>query len=94
MSEQSAAAAARTSAIERIWRSLSLIVELGDMSELLAPKAGRYRTKSGYFNDPRELAKATAKLSGKVEGGYFTLSPVFPRSFPASKTGASPTPIA
>jgi len=40
----------------------------GDVVELRIPKAGRYRTISGYFSDFVKLADAIEEHSGDFEG--------------------------
>ncbi len=52
---------------------------LGDgVHELRAPKAGKYRTVSGYFDDLAALAAASESWSGKAPGIYVTINPVVP----------------
>ena len=49
----------------------------GGVVEVRVPKAGRYRTNSGYFSDFDELASAVARLEQKKWPGiYSTLNPV------------------
>ena len=55
-----------TKIVEKIRQSLAVIIEPGDVHELRVPKAGKYRTISGYYDDPDLLANAIAKLSGKA----------------------------
>src|SRR5215467_923301 len=50
----------------------------GDVHELRIPKAGRFGTISGYFNDPGKLADAALRFDGRVPGIYITLNPCKP----------------
>ncbi len=50
----------------------------GDVVELRIPKAGRYRTVSGYFDDWGALADAAVRWSGKAGGVYWMSNPVTP----------------
>lgn len=63
---------------DRIVNSIKLFFQPGEVWELRIPKAGRYGTASGYFNDPEAFAKAVLKYNGKAPGIYFTLNPVNP----------------
>ena len=51
----------------------------GGVHELRIPKAGRYRTISGYFDDPVKLAAEAARWDGAgFPGIYFTVNPAKP----------------
>jgi hypothetical protein len=67
-----------TKIVEKIRQSLAVIIEPEDVHELRVPKARKFRTISGYYNDLDRLADAIAKLSGKAECVYLTLNPVSP----------------
>lgn len=58
--------------------SLSTLIEPGSVVELRVPKAERFGTISGYFNDVKALQEAAMKLSGSYGGIYFTCNPVKP----------------
>ena len=55
-----------------------MLFEPGQVVELRAPKAGKYGTISGYFNDHAKLAQELEELSGDVVAVYYTLNPVNP----------------
>jgi hypothetical protein len=84
-----------TSNPAEIRRAIEVLVEPGSVVELRAPKSGKYRTVSGYFNDPAKAAKAAVQWSGKAPGVYFTLNPVNPallaRAANTAKTYAETT---
>lgn len=61
-----------------IHQTLELLHAPGDVVELRIPKAGRYRTISGYFDDFEALAKVAVKLNGKYTAVYTTLNPCDP----------------
>jgi len=62
-----------------IRRAVDILFRPGDVVEVRVPKAGRYRTISGYFSDFGELAAAVARLEqNKWPGIYWTLNPVNP----------------
>lgn len=62
-----------------IRRAVDLLFRPGDVVEVRVPKAGRYRTISGYFSDFGELESAVARLEqSKWPGIYWTLNPVNP----------------
>jgi P4 family phage/plasmid primase-like protien len=63
---------------EDVQRTVAALFDPGDVVELRVPKAGRYRTISGYFGDSAALTKAAAGLSGRYPGVYYTLNPVVP----------------
>ncbi len=65
---------------EHIQEGIEALFLPGQVIELRIPKAGKYRTISGYFDDPTKLALAIAEWSGKddIEGVYYTLNPVAP----------------
>ena len=48
-----------------IRRAVDLLFRPGDVVEVRVPKAGRYRTISGYFSDFGELVSAVARLEQK-----------------------------
>jgi len=51
--------------------------EHGDVVEVRVPKAGRFRTISGYFNDPDAFADAVMNLEKeKFNGIYFTINKI------------------
>ena len=58
--------------------AIAALFSPGDVVELRIPKAGKYRTISGYFSDFVKLADAIEKHSGDFEGIYYTLNPVNP----------------
>lgn len=65
-----------------ILRALALILEPGQVTELRAldvsaPAYRKTHTEFGYFDDPRTLAAAAAKI-GQAMGIYFVLNPVVP----------------
>ena len=66
--------------IGTIIQAVELLAEPGQVLELRIPKVdGRdNRTDSGYFDDPRELAKAAANYNGRAAGIYITLDPINP----------------
>jgi hypothetical protein len=76
MSEELKPEVSGTNDVEKIRQSIAVIIEPGDVHELRVPKAGKYRTISGFYDDPNLLANAIAKLSGKAEGVYLSLNPV------------------
>jgi hypothetical protein len=61
---------------QNIEEAIRVLFEPGQIVELRAPKAGKYGTISGYFNDPKKLAEKLAELSGEVPAVYYTLNPV------------------
>ena len=66
-------------ALIEIRRAVDILFRPGDVVEVRVPKAGRYRTISGYFSDFDELAAAVARLEqNKWPGIYWTLNPVNP----------------
>jgi putative DNA primase/helicase len=64
--------------IDQILRAIRIFFTAGMLVEIRAPKAGRYGTISGYFNDFEKLAKAACDWDGKAPGLYLTLNPVLP----------------
>ncbi len=58
--------------------AIAALFRPGDVVELRIPKAGRFKTISGYFNDFGKLADAIEMHSGNFEGIYYTLNPVNP----------------
>jgi len=71
-------------------RALSVLFQPGDVAEMRAPKAGKYKTVSGYFNDWSALAKAAAQWSGRAPGVYVTLNPVDPALLARAENRAVP----
>ncbi|HEU5139099.1 MAG TPA: YfjI family protein, partial [Bacillales bacterium] len=61
---------------EKIHESLNVLFNSGDVVEMRIPKAGKYRTISGYFDNGKALSEAAATYSGKYAGVYVTLNPV------------------
>lgn len=61
-------------AITRTWTTL---FREGDIEEFRAPKAGRYKVISGYFNDSAAFVKAVEAWADKMNL-YVTLNPVNP----------------
>jgi len=59
-----------------IQRALALMVD--GIFEVRIPKAGKFRTVRGYFNDAQAATKAVMAWSGKVPAVYITLNPVNP----------------
>jgi hypothetical protein len=59
-----------------IYQALSLLIKPDSVVELRIPKAGRFGTVSGYYNDLRKLAQHAAYWSGKAPAVYFTINPV------------------
>ena len=83
-------------ACAEVRRAAALLFTASDVVEIRVPKAGRYRTISGYFNDLEELVKEAARLEElKWPGVYWTLNPVNPallaRSHNKLKTWAENT---
>jgi hypothetical protein len=64
--------------ISDIHQSVELLMTPGDVHELRVPKAGRYGTISGYYDNPTKLASDAAKLDGDFSGIYITLNPCNP----------------
>jgi hypothetical protein len=58
---------------------LRLLLAPGNVYELRIPKAGRFGTVSGYFDDLEAMADAAESWSGKAPGIYLTPNPVDPR---------------
>jgi hypothetical protein len=50
----------------------------GGVHELRVVEAGRYRTISGYFDNPEQLAEAATTLDGRYPAVYVTLNPCAP----------------
>jgi len=60
-----------------ILRTWAVFRQPGEVLEMRIPKAGRYKTISGYFDDPGKLADAVIGLADeKFAGIYFTVNPV------------------
>jgi hypothetical protein len=63
---------------QNIEDAIRILFEPGQVVEVRVPKAGKYGTVSGYFNDHEKLAEKLEQLSGKVGAVYCTLNPVNP----------------
>lgn len=63
---------------QRILDTCKVLLEPGRVYELRCPKAGKWGTVSGYYDDLDRLAEDAAILSGNVPGVYVTLNPVLP----------------
>jgi len=64
---------------EEILRTWNIFRQPGEVLELRIPKAGKFKTISGYFDDPTKLADAVIGLvDEKAAGIYFTVNPVSP----------------
>lgn len=64
---------------EEIFRTWHVFRQPGEVCEVRIPKAGKYKTISGYFNDPGKLADAVIGLADEPFAGfYFTINPVRP----------------
>lgn len=50
----------------------------GTVVELRALRVDRARVVSGYFDDPKALAREAKRIDGRAEGVYVTLNPVLP----------------
>jgi hypothetical protein len=62
---------------EEILRTWHVFRQPGEVLEVRVPKAGRYRTISGYFDNAERMADAVVGLTGEPFAGiYFTLNPV------------------
>ncbi|VVB64839.1 Uncharacterised protein [uncultured archaeon] len=60
---------------EEILRTWDLFRQYGEVLELRIPKAGRYKTVSGYFNDAGKLADGVIGLADEPFAGiYFTVN--------------------
>jgi hypothetical protein len=68
------------SSSEEIVKFLKLIWQPNAVYELRSPKAGKYKTIAGYFNDPSKMAQDAAHWSDdtNTKAVYFTLNPVNP----------------
>lgn len=64
--------------VGEIRRALGVLFEPGDVVELRAPKAGKARTISGYFDDMDRLATAAVEVNRQSGGVYVTMNPVEP----------------
>lgn len=69
------AATRRNSRAEEIRRGLELLIGPDGVHELRIPKAGRFKTVSGYFDNLDALARAADEWDGKAPGIYVTLNP-------------------
>ena len=56
----------------RVW---NLLYRPGDVVEMRSPKCGKYRTVSGYFENPTALVKAVQEWNGQANL-YMVLNPV------------------
>lgn len=64
---------------EEILRTFQLFHNPGDVIELRIPKASRYKTISGYFNESRPLADSVVALADEnFAGYYFSINPCNP----------------
>jgi hypothetical protein len=62
-----------------ILRTWQIFRQPGEVLELRIPKAGKFKTISGYFDDPKKLADAVIGLVDEpFPGIYFTVNPVRP----------------
>jgi hypothetical protein len=62
-----------------ILRTWQIFRQPGEVLEMRIPKAGRYKTISGYFDDPNKLADAVIGLADENFAGiYFTINSVRP----------------
>lgn len=71
--------AAATTSFNRndILRAWSIFRLPEEVTELRVPKAGRYKTISGYFDDPVKMVNAVIGLADEpFTGIYFTINPV------------------
>ena len=65
-----------------ILRTAQIFHESGDVFEMRIPKAGRYKTISGYFKEPSAFADAVVGLADEgFTGYYFTINPCDPTLF-------------
>src|SRR5262245_22707783 len=64
--------------VQAVKVALKLLVAPKSVIELRIPKAGKYRTVSGYFDNSASLVSELEKVDGLGEGKYFTLNPVNP----------------
>lgn len=62
--------------VAEIRSGLEILAAPGDVFEVRAPRAGRHRTLSGYFDDHVLAARELAKWDGEAPGLYFTINPV------------------
>ena len=67
---------------EEILRTWQVFRQPGEVLEVRIPKAGRFRTISGYFDNPTDFAKWAGDVaednSNPFSGYYFTINPVEP----------------
>ena len=66
--------------IDEIEKSLRLILEDGQVTELRALEAGNRppHTEAGYYTDLNKMAKAAADLTTRSKGVYFIPNPINP----------------
>ena len=66
-----------TETLDLILQGIQAMFIESDIVEVRVPKAGKYKTISGYFRvgDGQKLATALQKLSGDYDGIYVTLNP-------------------
>jgi hypothetical protein len=69
---------------------LGALLEPRHVYELRIPKAARYRTVSGYFDNVDALAEAATTWDGKAPGVYVTLNPVKPALLARAANRAKP----
>jgi hypothetical protein len=63
--------------LAEIRRALAVLFEPDAVHELRVP-CSRLGTVSGYYDDPKALARDAAGWSGRAPGVYITLNPVPP----------------
>ena len=86
-----------TDTIDLVLQGISAMFVETDIVEIRVPKAGKFKTISGYFRvgDGVNLAQNLQKLSGKYDGIYVTLNPcqeaLLSRAADRLKYGASIT---
>jgi len=78
LEQKATTAAAEKSQREHIANAIRTLFEPGQVVELRVPKAGKFGTISGYFNDHKKLAQELWTLSGTAPAVYYTLNPVNP----------------
>lgn len=69
---------------------LSRLLEAGHVYELRVPKAGRFKTVSGYFDRLDALAEAAAEWDGRAPGVYVTLNAARPELLARAANRARP----
>jgi hypothetical protein len=67
------------STIQQVLSAARLLFQAGDVLEVRVPKAKRFKTIAGYFNDVQLMAEAVAALDREgFTAVYWTLNPVHP----------------